>query len=150
ELDGIVPISSSWDEHRALLAERKPFRDFEYSRPAADGTIRYVATSGAPIFDEQGKFRGYQGVGRDITDRKRTAEALSLSEERYALAMEASEEGHFDWNVQTDEIFASEHTKLLLGLPADMEFSTRTAMSAHVRYYPGELDRLTQIHRDIL
>src|SRR5262245_4328745 len=108
ELPGIVPLSTSWAEHQQQLAERKAFRDFEYSRPAGDGTTRYVSTSGTPIFDEKGEFRGYHGVARTITDRKLAEEARRLSEERYALAMEASEEAHFDWNVRTDEIFGSE------------------------------------------
>ena len=36
-------------------------------RRGADGRLRYALTSGEPIFDESGTFRGYRGVGRDIT-----------------------------------------------------------------------------------
>jgi len=99
ELPGIVPLSSSWAEHRALLAARKPFRDFEYSRPARDGTLCYVSTSGTPIFDENGEFRGYQGVARDITERRKAAEDLRKSEARFRALTELSS----DWYWAQDE-----------------------------------------------
>ena len=99
ELPGIVPLSSSWAEHEAVLAARKPFRDFEYSRPAGDGTLRYISTSGTPIFDEQGNFKGYQGTGRNITERKRIEEELRQSEARFRSLTELSS----DWYWEQDE-----------------------------------------------
>ena len=48
----------------------EPFRDFELARPTADGGKRYVSVSGMPVFDEAGRFVGYRGVGRHITERK--------------------------------------------------------------------------------
>ncbi len=60
--------------HRAQLAARKPFEEFEYGRRHASGEVRYISASGEPMFDDKGDFRGYRGVGRDITARK-TAEA---------------------------------------------------------------------------
>ncbi len=99
ELLGIVPLSSSWAEHRELLAARKPFRDFEYSRPAADGTMRYVSTSGTPIFDEKGEFRGYQGIARNITERKRAEQELRSRQEMLEVAQKAARAVAFAWRV---------------------------------------------------
>jgi PAS domain S-box-containing protein len=39
--------------------------------------------SGEPLFDEKGKFIGYHGVGKDITERARDQKALEDSEKRY-------------------------------------------------------------------
>jgi PAS domain S-box-containing protein len=93
EIPGIVPLSSSWAEHQTLLTAHKPFRDFEYSRPAADGTLRYVSSSGTPIFDDKGEFRGYQGVARDITERKDAEEKLRARQELVKLAQKAAGAG---------------------------------------------------------
>src|SRR6185436_3325070 len=36
----------------------------------ADGQPYWMSLSGAPFFDEHGRFCGYRGVGRNITERK--------------------------------------------------------------------------------
>ena len=103
ELSGIVPLSCSWAEHREQLAAHRPFREFEYSRPAADGTIRYVSTSGIPIFDEKGGFRGYHGVARNITERKRVEEELRSRQEMLEVAQKAARAAAFEWRVGAGE-----------------------------------------------
>jgi PAS domain S-box-containing protein len=82
ELPGVTPLSAGWDEHQAALAARQAFREFEYARIGRDGQTEYVSISGAPILDEQGNFRGYQGVGRSITERKRAEEELKALERK--------------------------------------------------------------------
>ncbi len=86
ELPGLVPLSCSWAEHQATLEARLPFRDLELARTLPDGTVAYLSISGAPIFDEAGRFLGYQGVGRDISAGKRIEEALRAREEQLRSA----------------------------------------------------------------
>ena len=57
------------EAHAATLAARKPFRDVELRR-VFNGRELYLAVSGEPVFDAEGRFRGYRGVGRDITKEK--------------------------------------------------------------------------------
>ena len=64
EVPYLEPDEEAWRRHRATLAAHLPFRDFELARPTADGGTRHVSVSGFPIFDEDGRFLGYRGVGR--------------------------------------------------------------------------------------
>ena len=71
------PDEEGWAAHKAVLASRLPFRDFEFARLAGDGTTRHYALSGEPRFAADGTFLGYRGVGRDVTE-------IALSRERIA------------------------------------------------------------------
>jgi PAS domain S-box-containing protein len=67
--------------HLADLAAHRLFRNLEYSVD----DILYVTVSGDPVFNADGEFCGYRGVGRDITDRilaQREITERTLSEER--------------------------------------------------------------------
>ena len=68
---GVLGVSPArWDMHRAALQAHEVFHDFEMQRVRADGSLMWASISGAPIFDADGKFAGYRGVGRDISERK--------------------------------------------------------------------------------
>ena len=56
-----------WRRHMADLDVHKPFRDFRYRATSWDGSEVYIATSGKPLFDPQGRFLGYRGVASDLT-----------------------------------------------------------------------------------
>jgi diguanylate cyclase (GGDEF)-like protein/PAS domain S-box-containing protein len=73
-----IEIEGGWDEHRALLKARQPFRDILMWRELEDGGRRYVLTSGEPVFDAKGHFTGYRGVGKDVTAQKRVERLLRL------------------------------------------------------------------------
>ncbi len=80
ELPALNLSEQDWQAHRALLDARKSFRNFEIARQDAQGTVRWGVVSGTPVWDAQGQFQGYRGVGRDITEAKRQEqERLRLS-----------------------------------------------------------------------
>ena len=67
--------AEQWAEHKAALDAREPFRDLVYGCFDAAGNVRYLSTSGHPVFDGQGNFRGYRGVGKDVTERIKAGRA---------------------------------------------------------------------------
>ncbi|HVL35957.1 MAG TPA: PAS domain S-box protein, partial [Burkholderiales bacterium] len=83
EVPGLAPIAGGWDEHRAVLAARKPFRGLECRQELPNGEAGYLELSGEPVFDAHGRFSGYRGVGTDITARKRMEEALRRREQDF-------------------------------------------------------------------
>jgi len=65
--------AARWNENErtaldANMAARRPFLDFVYSRINADGTHQFFQVSGEPMFDITGRFTGYRGVGKEVTD----------------------------------------------------------------------------------
>jgi PAS domain S-box-containing protein len=82
--------AEGWAAHRAVLDARQSFRDFEYGVVFAADDIRYISTSGEPVFDRAGNFTGYRGTGKNITERKRAEQALQESEARFQSMFEES------------------------------------------------------------
>ena len=78
QVDDALTISrdhrgGSWNEAErkmleANLSARKPFLDFVYSRTNPDGSQQFLMVSGEPMFDASGRFTGYRGVGKDVTE----------------------------------------------------------------------------------
>jgi PAS domain S-box-containing protein len=59
---------AQWEVHKAVLAARQTFRDFEY--PVRQGSeMHWYSINGKPLY-EDGEFVGYRGTGRDVTERK--------------------------------------------------------------------------------
>ena len=82
---------ADWERHRAQLERREPFRDFEIQRAASDGRSVWLSLSGEPVFDGRGRFKGYRGVGRDVTPQKRAEQMLRL-EHQVAHALSGERE----------------------------------------------------------
>jgi len=80
---GVMGVDESgWTAHRAQLERREAFRDFRYERFDPIGRRRYLSISGKPIFDEDGKFAGYRGSGRDMTEEMEARQALAIAKIR--------------------------------------------------------------------
>jgi PAS domain S-box-containing protein len=67
--------------------------------------------------------------------------ALRESEERYALAMEGANEGHWDWDVEADRLFLSPKMKMLDGQSADSEIGSRSAWMTQIVIHPDDSSR---------
>ncbi len=65
-----------------IVARKGVIKDLENWNIGRDGRIICLLTNGVPILDEKGNLKGYRGVDKDITDRKRAEVAFRESETR--------------------------------------------------------------------
>ena len=63
-------------EFESIVASQKPFQLLENVNLHKDGHVVVLETSGAPVFDQAGIYRGSHGIDRDITARKQAEDAL--------------------------------------------------------------------------
>ncbi|HET7273182.1 MAG TPA: PAS domain S-box protein, partial [Rubrobacter sp.] len=98
------------------------------------GEIRWFQTIKVPLLSSTGESRGILGVATDITERKRAEEEirqlnedlekrieertseLRNSEERYALVVEGSNDGIFDWDILTGDLYWNDRLFEMFGL----------------------------------
>ncbi|HEC99941.1 MAG TPA: PAS domain-containing sensor histidine kinase [Proteobacteria bacterium] len=75
----------------AKVINKEPFYGLENVNRHKDGHLVVLETNGIPIFDEKGQLKGYRGIDRDITKRKRVEEEKKRLEAQFhrAQKMEA-------------------------------------------------------------
>jgi diguanylate cyclase (GGDEF)-like protein/PAS domain S-box-containing protein len=91
ETPDLAPLNGNWSAHRAQLERYEPFRDLVLCRHMKDGTLRYISVSGEPVFDPDGRFKGYRGVARNVTRRIQSDQLLRL-EHQIARALSEAED----------------------------------------------------------
>ncbi len=64
-----------WKAHFATLDAHQPFEAFEFDWRGPRG-VHQVSLTGRPLFDDNGAFTGYRGVGRDVTALRRASRQL--------------------------------------------------------------------------
>ena len=101
ESPSVKPVNTTWDAHRALLEARLPFANLLMEYTDSNGGRHFTNTSGGPIVDTDGKFRGYRGVASDVTAKIATERALQESEARFRTLIELSA----DWWWEQDAEF---------------------------------------------
>ncbi|WP_051155285.1 bifunctional diguanylate cyclase/phosphodiesterase [Noviherbaspirillum massiliense] len=70
ELPYVGVTEEQWEKHRAQLRARQPFRNLVLKRRDSEGRLCVTSISGAPMYDARGEFKGYRGIGTDITERR--------------------------------------------------------------------------------
>ncbi len=83
---------------------------------------------------------------QDVTERRRTAETLRERQERWQLALHGNNDGIWDWNLKTNEVFFSTQWKEMLGYK-DHEVSNCWDEWTK-RIHPDERDSVLQAFQD--
>lgn len=98
----------------AAIAHKQPY-GVEYRIITRTGEQKWLWEKGSGVFNASGTVLSVEGFITDITDRKETEEALRESEERYALSVHGANDGLWDWNLKTNQIYFSPRWKAMLG-----------------------------------
>ena len=86
----LLPESNREEVRRQYeeLARHPVSLEYEHQVTVGDGTTHWQAWSDTPIFDAEGRLLEFQSVGRDITERKLSEEAVMNSEKRFRALIE--------------------------------------------------------------
>ena len=115
---------------------------FENRYLTKDGSYRWLLWTAKPYLEEGLIY----AAAIDISDRKQSELALIESEARWQLALKGANDGIWDWNVKTNEVFFSQRWKEMLGFAEDEISNTLQEWSKRV--HPEDLGWVTQTIQD--
>ncbi|MEG4275741.1 MULTISPECIES: PAS domain S-box protein [unclassified Microcoleus] len=113
----LIPEDYGEEENEILtkIQRGERIKHYDTKRRRKDGTLIDVSMSVSPIKDQAGNIIGASKIARNIADSKQAEAALRESEERWELSVRGNNDGIWDWNVQTNEVFFSSRWKEMLG-----------------------------------
>ena len=116
----------------AVLSGEAEVFDEEFRLSGTDGQFYWVHSRGLIVErDQQGEPKRMLGIYHDTTDRKRLETSLEVAELRWRFALESTNQGVWDWDLETDAIFFSPAWVTLFG------------------YQPGEVDASAAMWREV-
>jgi len=118
--DDMPPYSAAMRQH---FSGKTPVLSVAYRIRDKTGAYRWVEDHAKAIRNEAGRAVRLVGAIADITSRKEAEQALQASEERYALAMSAINEGIYDFDLERNQVFYSPSVHRAMGFTA-AEMST--------------------------
>ncbi|NMF56559.1 PAS domain-containing protein [Pseudanabaena yagii] len=131
----------------------------EFRLRTPSGKFKWVSGRSQPMRQSDDSII-WNGILTDITHLKEIESALQKSEERWQLAIQAADDGIWDWNLETGIIFRSARWRTILGLDPHLDDEENldwlsiihpddreNVLQAHARYLNREVPRYIMEHR---
>jgi diguanylate cyclase (GGDEF)-like protein/PAS domain S-box-containing protein len=115
EIPGIEVEPRALEIHLERLEARQPFFDLEIMRADERGARQVHIISGQSRLGREGRFLGYRGVGRDITEQRAAERALWHAKERLELALDGGNLAEFHFDAERSELSAGDGWVRFLG-----------------------------------
>jgi PAS domain S-box-containing protein len=138
-----------------LLEAQGTVRGYECQFRRKDGTSIWVSLSSQAVRGPDGRVHRFEGFAEDVTERRRTRDALLAGEARLISAVDAAGLGFYEAEVDGRLCFLDERVRELLGIPLGEESRGRDYWLNHIHPedLPGVLEksqgllagRLTQV-----
>ncbi|MBF0344393.1 MAG: PAS domain S-box protein [Nitrospirae bacterium] len=130
-----------------LFKQRGWVRDLEFEMIRKDESIMTALVSATAIKDNDGNYVMSRSTLYDITEIKNKRETIRELKERLEFAIEGSEQGAWDWNVQTGDVIMSPYWTKMLGYEEhELEHSISMVMSLMHPDDKGVVSQLLEKH----
>jgi two-component system cell cycle sensor histidine kinase/response regulator CckA len=101
--------------YRRMMAGERDSFTMEKRHIRKDGTVFWTNLTGAVLRDEEGKPQLVFGIVEDITERKKTEQALRLGARRLNEAQKIAHVGNWEWDISTNQVFWSDELYRIYG-----------------------------------
>jgi PAS domain S-box-containing protein len=99
----------------AIRAQSRHFES-EYRIIKVDGTEAVLGVGGSPTYGPDGRARKLVGVCWDLTERRREAQELRRTQQRFRMASLAAQLGVWSWHIGSDHFEVDEFVERLYGV----------------------------------
>ncbi|MDX2171428.1 MAG: PAS domain S-box protein [Deltaproteobacteria bacterium] len=113
----------------------------QYRLSHADGSWHWMEGIACNLVHEPA-IGGIIVNARDVTEQRRAEDRLRESEARFALAVDGAKDGIWDWDLVSDQFFASPRMREILDLDADTPVSVLTVFGNNL--HPDDYQRMQE------
>jgi PAS domain S-box-containing protein len=145
EITGVQLLHTTWEQHRALVEAHLPYHDLQSMRVDGDGVpFVYLTSSGAPVFDGQGRFTGYRGTSRDITAAKLAEQRLRDTQTLLHMAAQIGGFGAWAYNAGDPAVTWSDEVCAIYEVPRGFAPTPDQVVGFFVPEHQEEMRRTMQ------
>ena len=109
------PIPDEELPFRRVRDSGDPLYGYKHTIQWPDGTRKTLLVNGAPLFDDDGEIESVLFSLTDVTDQRVQERELAETRRRLELALEATDTGVWEWDLETDAVRWNETLERVMG-----------------------------------